>query len=257
MLTNSRSQSTLISLSIHATVLALLLLTSQHFKSSIITVPAYLLPLVDPIRPFPGRAAGGGGHHEKTPATEGHLVKIAARQFVPPAIRTTDPNPRLIIEPTVEGPPNLALLDKALPNVGDPLSQILGSSSGSGGPSGIGNGHGTGIGNKSGSSAGDGGSGIGAVYPPGNGVTLPVLIHRVEPEFSEEARKAKYSGTVLIRADIDSSGHARNLRLTRSVGMGLDEKAIEAVAQWLFKPGTKSGKPVAVSAVIEVSFRLL
>jgi len=224
-------------------------------------VPAYLLPLVDPIRPFPGKAAGGGGHHEKAPATEGHLVKIAARQFVPPTIRVTNPNPRLTIEPAIEGPPDLELdpelLDRFLPNVGDPLSQILGSSAGSGGPSGIGNGHGTGIGNKSGSSAGDGGSGIGAVYPPGNGVTLPVLIHRVEPEFSEEARKAKYSGTVLIRADIDSSGHARNLRLTRSVGMGLDEKAIEAVAQWLFKPGTKSGKPVAVSAVIEVSFRLL
>lgn len=213
------------------------------------------MPLVDPIRPFPGRAAGGGGHHEKAPATKGHLVKIAARQFVPPTIRVTNPNPRLIIEPTIEGPPDLVY--KTLPIVGDPLSQILGSSAGSGGPSGIGNSHGTGIGNKSGSSAGDGGSGIGTVYPPGNGVTLPVLIHRMEPEFSEEARKAKYSGTVLIRADIDSSGHARNLRLTRSVGMGLDEKAIEAVAQWLFKPGTKAGKPVAVSAVIEVSFRLL
>jgi TonB family protein len=86
---------------------------------------------------------------------------------------------------------------------------------------------------------------------------MPVLLHSVEPEFSEEARRAKYTGTVMLRADIDEKGHPRNLRVMHSLGMGLDEKAMDAVIQWLFKPGTKEGKAVAVSAVIEVSFHLL
>jgi len=79
----------------------------------------------------------------------------------------------------------------------------------------------------------------------------------VEPEFSDEARRAKYSGVVSLRADIDAAGHPRNIRVVHSLGMGLDEKAVQAVTQWVFRPGTKDGKPVAVSALIEVGFHLL
>jgi protein TonB len=92
---------------------------------------------------------------------------------------------------------------------------------------------------------------------PGNGVTAPVLIHSVEPEFSEEARNAKRSGIVKLLADIDASGRPRNIRVVQSLGMGLDERAVGALELWLFKPGTKDGKPVAVSALVEVSFHLL
>jgi TonB family protein len=156
------------------------------------------------------------------------------------------------MEMGLEAPPD-AVAD--LRTFGDPLAQLINGSGGTGGPAGIGNGRGRTLGDGSG--PGGGGVELGTVYRVGNGVTQPVLIRRVEPEFSEEARKAKYSGVVQIRADIDTSGHARNLRIVKSVGMGLDEKAVEAVTKWLFRPGTKDGKPVSVSAVIEVSFRLL
>jgi TonB family protein len=168
--------------------------------------------------------------------------------MVDPATRV----PRLAMEMGIEAPPD-AVADFG--TFGDPLAQIANGSGGTGGPAGIGNGRGRTLGDGSGPGAG--GIEPGTVYRAGNGVTQPVLIVRVEPEFSEEARKAKYSGVVQIRADIDTAGQARNLRIVKSVGMGLDEKAVEAVAKWRFRPGTKDGKPVSVSAVIEVSFRLL
>jgi periplasmic protein TonB len=95
------------------------------------------------------------------------------------------------------------------------------------------------------------------VYHSGGSVTLPVPTRKVEPEFSEEARKARANGIVVIYVEIGPDGKPRNLRVARSFGMGLDEKALEAVSQWLFRPGTKNGKPVTVGANIEVSFHLL
>jgi periplasmic protein TonB len=88
-------------------------------------------------------------------------------------------------------------------------------------------------------------------------VTAPALMLKIEPEYSEEARKAKYQGTVLLAVEIDAEGRARNIHVLHSLGLGLDEKAIEAVRKWKFRPGTKDGKPVTVAATIEVNFRLL
>jgi TonB family protein len=85
----------------------------------------------------------------------------------------------------------------------------------------------------------------------------PALTFQVDPEYSEEARKAKYSGVVVLSIEVDQTGHTRNLRVAKGVGLGLDEKAIEAVKQWRFKPGLKNGKPVIVRAQVEVNFRLL
>jgi TonB family protein len=95
------------------------------------------------------------------------------------------------------------------------------------------------------------------VYRVGNGVTAPVLLYKVEPQYTEEARAAKYQGTVLVFAEIQPDGTATNIKVIRSLGLGLDQKAIEAVSQWRFKPGTKDGVPVPVGATIEVNFRLL
>jgi TonB family protein len=100
-------------------------------------------------------------------------------------------------------------------------------------------------------------AGPGAAYHVGAGVTAPVLLYKREPEYTEEARKAKYQGSVLLYVEIDPSGKATNIRVQHSLGLGLDEKAIEAVKQWKFKPGTKDGSPVPVTANIEVNFRLL
>jgi TonB family protein len=91
----------------------------------------------------------------------------------------------------------------------------------------------------------------------GPGTTFPVLASQIQPEYSEEARKAKYSGTVILNIEVDPSGRVVDLKVVRSLGMGLDEKAVQAVQQWAFKPGTKDGKPVAVEAQVEVHFALL
>jgi TonB family protein len=91
----------------------------------------------------------------------------------------------------------------------------------------------------------------------GNGVTAPSLIAKIEPEYSESARKAKISGTVLLYIVVDPDGRASNMRVLRGLEPSLDQKALDAVARWKFRPGTKDGMPVPVQATIEVNFRLM
>ena len=90
----------------------------------------------------------------------------------------------------------------------------------------------------------------------GGGVAPPRCIKQTEPEFSEEARKAKHQGTVVVRATVGADGKIHNPHVVRSLGLGHDEKAIEAVNQWLFEPAVKDGRKVAVYVDIEVNFRL-
>ena len=101
-----------------------------------------------------------------------------------------------------------------------------------------------------------GGTGGGA-YRIGGDVSAPVLISKIEPEYSEEARKAKYSGSVLLSIVVDQNGLPRDIKVVRPLGLGLDQKAIEAVMKWRFRPGMKGGRAVNVQAQVEVSFRLL
>jgi len=88
-------------------------------------------------------------------------------------------------------------------------------------------------------------------------VKAPSLISTVEPEYSEEARAMKYSGTVLLKVVVDVDGKAKDIELMKSLGLGLDEQAVLAIQQWRFKPGEQGGVPVAVMAQIEVNFKLL
>ena len=88
------------------------------------------------------------------------------------------------------------------------------------------------------------------------GVQAPVPKFVPDPDYSEEARKAKYQGTVTLYAIIGPDGKPRGLKVLHSLGMGLDEKALEKVRTWLFEPGKKDGKPVAVAMSIEVDFHL-
>jgi TonB family protein len=97
----------------------------------------------------------------------------------------------------------------------------------------------------------------GSVTSVGAGVSPPAVIFKPEPDYSEEARRAKWSGSVALSIVVDSEGRARNIRVVKNLGLGLDEEAIIAVNQWRFKPGIKDGQPVNVRATIEVSFRLL
>jgi TonB family protein len=87
-------------------------------------------------------------------------------------------------------------------------------------------------------------------------VSAPRPIFDPDPEYSEEARKSKYQGTVLLWTVVGPDGLTRDIRIVRSLGMGLDEKAIAAVRTWRFAPAMKDGHPVAVQVSIEVNFRL-
>jgi periplasmic protein TonB len=97
----------------------------------------------------------------------------------------------------------------------------------------------------------------GQVFWPGkSGVTAPRPIYDPDPEYSDAARRAKYQGSVLLWLVVGPNGRPRNLRVQRSLGMGPDEKALDAVSQWRFQPATLNGQPIAVQINVEVSFRL-
>jgi periplasmic protein TonB len=202
---------------------------------------------------------GGGGDGSPLPASKGRLPKPALKQFTPPMQVVNNLNPKLTMEPTIIAPPDLQMPNVNMPNYGDPLAKIgpLSNGPGSGGGIGSGSGGGVGPGKGGGYGPGEGGGFGGGVFRVGGGVSAPVLLYKKEPEYSEEARKAKYQGTVVLYVEIDASGKATNMRVVRSLGLGLDEKALEAVKLWKFKPGAKDGKPVTVAATIEVNFRLL
>ena len=88
-------------------------------------------------------------------------------------------------------------------------------------------------------------------------VTSPQVHRKIEPSYTEKARRARIEGKVLLGIEVWEDGRAHNIRVLRSLHSDLDEKAIDAVEKWEFKPGTKDGKPVRVAAKVEVSFRLL
>jgi TonB family protein len=131
-------------------------------------------------------------------------------------------------------------------------------SNGTGSGGGIGNGRGTGVGFGTGAGFGPGeGGGFGNdIFRVGGGVTAPREIYAPDPEYSEQARKAKYQGTVLLWVVIGADGRIHDVHVQRSVGMGLDEKAVDAVRNWRFEPARKDGRAVAVQINIEVNFRL-
>ena len=201
-------------------------------------------------------APGGGGRQQPLPASQGRAPRIARIQLAAPAVVPPNPRPILAVEPTLAGEPaEPVMLDFS--QLGDPFGQVGPPSSGPGSKGGIGDGDDGGIGDKRGPGVGSG-SRIDGVYRVGrNGVTAPKLVSRVEPEYSEEARKAKWQGFVKLEIEVWTDGRPHNLRVVRSLGLGLDEKAIEAVSQWRFIPGKRNGVPVKTFATVEVNFRLL
>ncbi|HVP43299.1 MAG TPA: energy transducer TonB [Terriglobales bacterium] len=202
---------------------------------------------------------GGGGDRDKLQAPKGKLPKLSMEQITPPAVVIRNDNPKLAVEPTVVVPPQVKLPSNGLPNLGDPLSKVSGPpSNGVGSGGGIGSGSGGGVGSGSGPGVGPGsGGGIGGgVFRVGGGVSAPRPLSTPDPEYSEEARKAKYQGVVVLWLIVDQNGNPRDIRVSRSLGLGLDEKAVEAVRRWRFEPAMKDGRPVPVQINVEVSFRL-
>ena len=195
---------------------------------------------------------GGGGGEQTRPATHGRLPR-AAPVLLPPTTRPTEIEPALPIAPTIEAAPPAPI---SAIQIGDPSGLPGPPSDGRGRNGGIGEGGNRGVGNRRGPRAGDGGDTSGAFSL--NAIsTPPVLIHKVEPEYSDEARRARFNGTVIIKIVIDATGQPTNLEVVRSPGLGLGERALQSVAKWRFRPGQKDGKPVAVQATVEVNFSLL
>ena len=201
---------------------------------------------------------GGGGAHELLQAPKGRLPKFSQNPITPPMIIKND-HPKLAVEPTIKMPPNITLPNNNLPNLGDPRTNIVGpASNGTGSGAGLGSGSGGGIGsgNGNGYGPGEGGGYGGGLYHVGGGVSPPVLIYSVDAEFSDEARRAKYQGVSVVSLIVDAHGLPQRIRVVRKLGMGLDEKAVEAVRQYKFKPSMLQGKAVPVEITIEVNFHI-
>jgi len=204
-----------------------------------------------------GSGGGGGGERNPIPATKGTPPKFSNLQLAPPVIVVHNLNPALPVDATVLGPPVIKLPQSN--QIGDLMSSnVIVPSNGTGSSGGAGSGFHGGLGSGTGPGVGDGsdgGYGRGT-HAAGRGVLAPRAIYDPEPEYSEEARKVHFQGMVVLSIVVDQAGHARDIRVSRSVGLGLDEKAIEAVKKWRFEPGMKDGHPVAVGVSVEVNFRL-
>jgi len=265
-------KATYASLVVHSLLIAALIAISiagakvvqEVHKQEVVTLVA---PSLSDYRPLPLSSkandtiggGGGGGDRDKLPAPKGKLPKLSLEQITPPAVVVRNDDPKLPVEPTVVIPPQVKLPSNNLPNLGDPLAKLPGfASNGTGSGGGIGSGSGGGVGSGTGPGVGPGrGGGYGGgVYKIGGGVTAPRAIFTPDPEYSEEARKAKYQGVVVLWLIVDQNGRPANIKIARSLGLGLDEKAIEAVRRWKFEPAKKEGQPVAVQINVEVNFRL-
>ena len=214
-------------------------------------------PKILPVAPKAG-GGGGGGNHQIIEPTRGNPPKIVAKTVVmAPQILRID-HPKLAAEPAeiVKMPDN-----PNLPNLGMTTStQVALASQGRGSGSGFGSGMGGGIGSGRGIGAGPGSGGGfgGGLMSGGGGVSAPTLVSRIDPEFTEEARSANFQGNVAIQLVVDQQGNPQNIRVVRRAGMGLDEKAVECLQKWRFKPATDYfGESVSAKAKVMITFHLL
>ncbi len=242
----------------HAIVIALIAyLIANQVKIAAPAIPQVATIMAPPLPPPPApvlpkaeQMGGGGGQHDLAPVTHGHLPKFSQEpQIVPPKAPPTIP-PKLAVEPTVNVQTNLKIADNHAPDLGMPNSNLSGFSMGNGNGTGIGSGNGNGVGPGSGGNMG------GGVRHIGGSVRPPVLTYQVDAEFSEEARKAKFAGNVVVALIVDEHGNPSHVHAISDVGMGLGEKAVEAVRQYKFKPATENGKAVPVEMNVEVNFQI-
>ena len=259
------STAQMISAGVHVLIAVLILVPFVHH---VVSPPVQasqvfdISPYLSKLPPAKDRAGGGGGggEHKPLPQTQGKIPKFEMTRITPPLL-APHPNPKLASEPTLLGPPELKIPSPNDPNFGDPLAALMSASAGAGAQGGMGTGEGGGIGSGNGGGLGPGyggGTGGGAFRPGTGGVGYPACLYCPEPQYSEDARKAKFQGIVVLQVIIQPDGHATNIQVVKGAGLGLDEKAIEAVRTWRFKPAIgPNGTPVATITPIEVNFRLL
>ena len=260
--------SQLISLGVHVgiTVLAFAPFIWVHVTRATPTATSTIVTPIDisdyqmKLPPGKDKAGGGAGGGERNPvsATRGNAPKFSFNQIAPPMVHT---KPDSQFQASLLGPPDLKIPSPNMDNYGDPLSKLITNSGGPGGGSGIGSGTGTGIGSGEGGGLGPGsggGTGGGAYRPGVGGVGYPDCFYKPDPKYSEEARKAKYQGTVMVQGTVTVDGRITDIQVVKGPGLGLEDKAVEAVQTWRCKPASgPNGKPVPTIVAIELNFRLL
>ena len=236
-----------ISLTIHVAVIGLVLFVSafKPVQIKLREVTPLFAPLPQPHLRIAKSGGGGGARQPLVP--KGEPPKAAPRAFAPPAIVTHQAS---LTVPAIGA--DLPQIASAI-GVPDGVAGLMAGPgiNGIGGP-GLG-----GFGPGPGRGPGGDGDDTSGVLRAGGAVSAPKPLFTPEPEYSEDARNAKLQGIVLISMVVDPSGRTTHIKVLRPLGLGLDEKAMEAVRRWMFAPGKKDGKPVAVAATAEVSFRLL
>jgi TonB family protein len=215
-------------------------------------------------QPGPGGGGGGGGNQMKEPPRKAELPgkdKITVPVSKPPKleVQETKPEPNPVEQLNIPAM-SLASSTVSLPGAIDapPGPPTLSQGSGRGGGAGTGVGTGVGPGTGSGLGPGSGGGTGGGVYRPGNGVTLPVVLREVRPQYTSDAMRAKVQGTVLLECVVRSDGSVGDVQVVRSLDpvFGLDSEAIKAAKQWRFRPGSRLGEAVSVLITIELTFTL-
>jgi protein TonB len=255
--------SQVLAIGLHIAVIALLVIpiftnvlpASTEAKDKQVSVmPLDISPYMAKLPAGAQKAGGGGGgnNHTLTPTSKGKLPKFQWTQFTPPQAKIVNPNPKLAMDPSLLGPPDLKVPSPNMANFGDPLAKNVTDSLGNGDGTGIGSGSGGGLG------PGEGGGTGGGMFRAGvNGVGSPQCIYCPQPEYSDEARKAKYQGTVLLDVTVTTDGRVINPIVIKGPGLGLEEKALAQVRNWKMRPSIgPNGKPVNCRVQIEVTFHL-
>ena len=232
------------------------IIAPQKVEVTQIVVPPYIPPVTAPAPQTMG-GGGGGGFHQPIEAAKGHLPPIEKTPINPPELQVD--HPKLAVAPAMVMPQQIKIPDNSMPNLGSTEStQVVMKSQGGGSGGGFGQGGGGGIGAGQGGGIGSGtvGGYGGGVMAVGGGVSAPVVIHKVEAEFTDEARRVKYQGVASVGLIVDTQGNPEGVHVVHPLGMGLDQKAVEAVRQYKFKPAMFKGRAVPVQMVIEVDFHM-
>jgi len=214
--------------------------------------------------PGPGGGGGGGGNKMKEPPRKAELpgrdkvtVPVEKAPKIEPLQTKNEPN---VVEQLNIPAKTLASAQDSLPGVieAPPGPPTVSQGSGSLGGAGTGAGSGIGPGTGSGLGPGSGGGTGGGTYRPGNGVTLPVVVREVKPQYTSDAMRAKVQGTVLLECVVRPDGSVGDVKVMRSLDstFGLDLEAMKAARNWRFRPGTRLGEPVSVLVTIELTFTL-
>jgi periplasmic protein TonB len=255
------SRMQLVSILVHAAAIALIVLIpflltgtisgpvtkANNLQLDDVTVSPYLAKLP----PAASKAGGGGGAAEKLPAAKGQLPKFSWTQISRPMVHPPV-NPQIAVTPTVLGNPDIHLPNINANNWGDPFGKAATDSMGAGHGNGVGNGNGNGVG------PGEGyGTGGGVPTAGSGGYGLPTCLYCPKAEYSDEAMKVKVQGVVLLSVIVMPDGKITDIHVAKGLGLGLDEKAIEAVRSWRLKPALgPDGKPATVRQTIELTFQL-